>query len=293
MLADPPARARFRREVVLATAARHEAARRLSRHDAPRVELDAVTIVRTSVERLAELSDVSYDDALRHVHRRARIVIGRSVVRDALDTLIREVAPSRRDPRHQTFERGPRDEGTGTNPHHPRTLSSTNDTLHVADAGLILLWPFLGHYFDRVGLVAEGRFKTDADAERAVLLLRHLATGEAAAPEPVLTLHKLLCGVAAESPVFRSIDITPEESTLATSLLHAVTQQWTPLRDTSIEALRETFLRREGRLARRDDGWTLTVAKSPFDMLLDSLPWNITTVRLSWMHDLLHVQWRK
>jgi hypothetical protein len=168
-----------------------------------------------------------------------------------------------------------------------------DDPVHVDDAGLVLLWPLFAHYFEMIGLATGGRFRSDDAAERAVLLLRFLATGSADAPEPALALDKLLCGVADEVPVPRRIDVTELESASAMELLHVVTQRWLPLRNTSVAGLRESFLLREGRLVQREDGWLLTVATAPFDMLLDSLPWSLTPVRLPWMTGLLHVKWRR
>jgi hypothetical protein len=71
-----------------------------------------------------------------------------------------------------------------------------------------------------------------------------------------------------------------------------VTQNWEKLRNTSIAGLRQTFLLREGRLQRKDDAWSLTVSAKPFDVLLDSLPWRLSMVRLPWMETILHVKWR-
>jgi len=58
--------------------------------------------------------------------------------------------------------------------------------------------------------------------------------------------------------------------------------------------LRQSFLMREGRLLRResDDAWSLTVSTKAYDLLLDSLPWRFSTIRLPWMQTVLHVKWR-
>jgi hypothetical protein len=69
-------------------------------------------------------------------------------------------------------------------------------------------------------------------------------------------------------------------------------QNWQSLGNTSIAGLRESFLQREGRLLWNDDAWSLSVSAAAYDMLLDTLPWSLSAIRLGWMKQVLHVQWR-
>ena len=167
-------------------------------------------------------------------------------------------------------------------------------TARVDNAGLILLWPFLPRLFQQLGLTSDDCFHSKDDQIRALLLTQYLVTGDAEAPEHWLLLNKLLCGVDFSIPVPRSIEVSEAETHLMDSLLGAVCEQWTPLRNTSIDGLRETFLQRGGLLKRaeRQGVLTLFVDKGPFDMLLDQLPWPISVIRLSWMLEGLYVQWR-
>jgi hypothetical protein len=66
---------------------------------------------------------------------------------------------------------------------------------------------------------------------------------------------------------------------------------WSAIGNTSVQGLRQTFLQREGYLSRKEDGWHLQVPKRTFDMLLDKLPWSISTIRLPWMETILWVEW--
>lgn len=97
------------------------------------------------------------------------------------------------------------------------------DRMAVANAGLVLLWPFLPAFFSRLGWLADDheadgrraaaappgrRFASPQRATCAALLLHHLATGDAAPPAPdrpvaehLLPLCKLLCGLAPEAPL--------------------------------------------------------------------------------------------
>ncbi len=39
--------------------------------------------------------------------------------------------------------------------------------------------------------------------------------------------------------------------------------------------------------------WTLVVPAKTYDMLLESLPWSISTIHLPWMQNVLYVRWRQ
>lgn len=161
----------------------------------------------------------------------------------------------------------------------------------VRHAGVVLIWPFLSRLWDVLHLTHENRFVSDAAAERAVLLLHYAGTGLTDVPEHDLTIHKLLCGVPSATPVARHLDITEEEASLCDQVIDAMLQHWRSLGNTSRAGLRETFLQRDGRLSLAEDGWHLTVQRSAFDVLLTSLPWSISTIRLSWMEQTLWVKW--
>ena len=116
--------------------------------------------------------------------------------------------------------------------------------------------------------------------------------GRCAAPEPLLALNKLLCGMDPSHPV--PAEIEPSEVELASlqTLLATILAGWPPLRESSTDALREGFLQREGRLVRKEEGWHLEVERKVIDILLDQLPWGFSTIRHSWMDALLTVTWR-
>ena len=166
------------------------------------------------------------------------------------------------------------------------------DLIFVDDAGLVLLWPFLTHYFDRVGLLEDGQFTSREAAARGVMLLHYMATTNTETEEPRLTLPKLLCGVPFSTPVTPRIALTEMEETVSEELLNVVCQNWPALRNSSVEALRETFLLRDGSLSWLEERiWVLTVAAKPFDMLLTQLPWTISTFKTPLMEHAMMVQW--
>ncbi|HSK35033.1 MAG TPA: contractile injection system tape measure protein [Propionicimonas sp.] len=162
--------------------------------------------------------------------------------------------------------------------------------LLVDNAGLVLLHPFLTRFLGGLG-VAVGDELVDPD--RALALLHHLATGELAAPEHQVTLAKVLCGVPSDRPSAADVGLTPAETAEATALLTAAIGHWDALRGTSPDALRAEFLQRRGVLAETPDGdWLLRVEARTVDILLDQLPWGLSSFRLPWMHRLMMVEWQ-
>ena len=79
--------------------------------------------------------------------------------------------------------------------------------------------------------------------------------------------------------------------TEANALLAAAIEHWAKLGSTSPTGLRESFLSRDGKIARADSGYVLTVEQRAVDVLLDTLPWTLSIVRLPWMAGPLMVDW--
>ncbi len=181
-----------------------------------------------------------------------------------------------------------------------------SDELYLANAGLILLWPFLPHLFETLGLIGKkgDRFILQAKSdlieknksvpfifERAVHLLQYLVDESSESPEHLLPLNKLLCGLDLMEPVSASIDISEQEKAECEKLLTAVIQHWTALKNTSIDGLRRAFLQREAILRVRDGGWLLQVERATHDILLDNIPWSTRLIKLPWMEELIYVEW--
>ena len=174
--------------------------------------------------------------------------------------------------------------------HHGEERLPAEET-YIENAGLVLLWPFLGRFFGEIGLIRDGEFVSAQGHRRSVLVTQHLVTGDAAAPEHRLLLNKLLCGFPVEDPVEGRITLSDEESDAANVLLTSVIAQWPALKNTSVEGFREAFLRRTGRLAPHGDSWRLHVERVGYDVLLDTLPWSISVVKQPWMPQPIFVEW--
>lgn len=166
------------------------------------------------------------------------------------------------------------------------------DELYVHDAGLVILWPFLGRYFTRAGLLGpEGGFLDEAAQFQAVALTEALATLDPDPPEPRLPLAKLLCGRPLESDFQLVRPLSPEQLAECDLLLAAVLEHASSLGEVSTEGLRSAFLQRPGALSTRDGAWLLQVERRAHDVVLDRVPWPWSWVRLPWMPDPLRVEW--
>ena len=169
---------------------------------------------------------------------------------------------------------------------------AADEDIHIANAGLVLLAPWLPRLFEQLGYLEAGEFKDLDTAERAIHCLQFLVDASVASPEYQLVLNKLLCGVKPGKPIRRRIELTTFETEQLESLLTAVTGHWRALENTSIDGLRESFLQRGGRLRRKGDAWQLAVEARAFDMLLDQVPWSYSTIKFGWMERVIYVDWR-
>lgn len=158
-------------------------------------------------------------------------------------------------------------------------------------AGLALFGPFIAGLFSELKLVSDDKFISDEARNRAVFLLHYLATGKTKAPEYALTLHKLLCGMKITDPVPRKMMLTAAEKKEAMLFLDDIAGQWPTLQGTSGEAMRNTFMRRNGIIENKENAWLLRIERGPMDIMLDTLPWGISIIKMPWMQQLLYVEW--
>lgn len=162
---------------------------------------------------------------------------------------------------------------------------------HVYNAGLSLIWPFMGRLFRMLDMVEDKDFRDDAQRVRAVQLMQYIVTGQAYNPEADLLLNKILCGMDVGTPVPPELDISEREEQLVESMMKGVLHNWEKMHGTSIPTFRQSFLQREGRLQWRENFWELIVEKKAYDVLLSTLPWQINMIKYSWMPQPLKVVW--
>lgn len=165
--------------------------------------------------------------------------------------------------------------------------------IDISNAGLILVWPFIPHYFKMLEMLTPKRqFIDEAKQKRAVHLLQYVVRKSTSDPEDQLALNKLMCGLPLAEPIEQAIDITEKEAETAEGLLGAACAQWKAMKNGTPDGLRGSFLIREGSLEKKLKNWELKVEKKAFDMLLDHLPWSISMVKFPWMDSMIQVEWR-
>ena len=101
---------------------------------------------------------------------------------------------------------------------------------------------------------------------------------------------KTLCGIplpsSAELP-----ELDADVEAQAGTLLRAVIEHWSALKNTSIDAFREAFLARLGFIDLERDPPQLIVETRGYDILLSRLPWGIEFVALPWLAKPIEVDW--
>jgi hypothetical protein len=174
----------------------------------------------------------------------------------------------------------------------PAPALAPDEALYVSQAGLVLLHPFISAYFDAIALLDNDAFCDKPAQQLAIHLLHYLATQQTDVPEYELVLPKILCVWPLDQPVLREMELQIAALQEAERLLQTVINYWEVLKSTSPDGLREGFLQRPGKLTRsRDGNWKLQVQHSAIDVLLGSLPWGLSMVKLPWMSELLLVEW--
>jgi len=165
------------------------------------------------------------------------------------------------------------------------------DTVYIENSGLVLLWPFLPRFLERLHLVEDGKFKDSPAQHRAVGLLQHLVTEDPSPPEYQTTLNKVLCGLDPAALLEFGPPVTEIETEECATLLSSVIAQAPILHDMSIAGFRGSFLLRKGLLSARDGVWLLRVERETYDVVLDRFPWSVNWVRFPWMEVPLGVEW--
>jgi len=168
---------------------------------------------------------------------------------------------------------------------------SDSAEVYVDNAGLVVLWPFLGQLFERLGLMTDGQIADRRALHRAAGLLQHLVTGDLEPAEHQLSLARVLCGMPMTEVFDFGPPVTEAEAEECINLLTAVIERAPILRDMSIAGFRGSFLIRKGALGVRDDTWLLRVERASHDVVLDRFPWGMSWVKLPWMEAPLGVEW--
>lgn len=162
---------------------------------------------------------------------------------------------------------------------------------YVKDAGLTLLHPFIGLFLKNMGLVKDGEFISPQSQVYAVHLLRELVWPGQPHYNHNLVLEKILCGLPPDYTVPEEWEPDQASQEESEALLKAVCGHWKPLSKSSTNALRTGFLQRQGSVVMEDGTWIVRVEGSAMDVLLDSLPWELSFIIFPWNEKPVLVEW--
>lgn len=177
-------------------------------------------------------------------------------------------------------------------------ITSTQDEaqpergIYIGNAGLLLLNPFLQYLFTDAGLLTpSNQFVSERAQYKATVMLYYLQSGDTGYKEWEMALNKILCGMDYQAVLPDDILLSDQDKQICDDLLKAVVQHWEALKGAGIDALRNTFLLREGKISRKEDHWLVQVERTGADILLDRLPWGFSTIKLPWLAQLIHTEW--
>ncbi|MEL6558888.1 MAG: contractile injection system tape measure protein, partial [Bacteroidota bacterium] len=169
---------------------------------------------------------------------------------------------------------------------------SLEDPLFLRNAGLVLLHPYLGHLFDRVGLFEDGDFRSLKARKEAAIYLNYILLNDESYDEENLTLNKILCGLNVDEIIDFDLEITDAMRDTASGMLDAFIAHWTKISNSTHDGVRGGWLWREGKLLVKEDSFELTVEQKAYDILMDQLPFSLSHITYSWMKKPLYVIWR-
>ena len=161
---------------------------------------------------------------------------------------------------------------------------------YVNNAGLLLVHPFLKQLFEKCNLLNED--KTLRNAELAAHLLHYVATGQEQEYEHKMIIEKFICNIPISYPIDRNTMLTPEMKNEAHEMLQAVLQNWEVMKKSSVALLQNEFLQRAGKLTLTDtENPRIIIERKTQDILLGSLPWNLSIIKLPWIKKIIYVEW--
>jgi hypothetical protein len=162
----------------------------------------------------------------------------------------------------------------------------------VENAGAVLLYPYLRHYFDKEGFLNDSNvFTENKNQLLACYWLQFIITGNTEIKEYELVLNKILCGYNLDAPLIRVWSNVAAEKQQADIILKAIISKWKRIGNTSPDVFRNSFLLRNGRIIEEETCWLLTIERKGIDVLLETLPYPVSIVKLPWMPKPIFVQW--
>lgn len=170
-------------------------------------------------------------------------------------------------------------------------IEEITNKITVQNAGIVLIVPYFKHFFQELQLIDNHQFISKKSQYKAIHLIKYLATGKTIFDEFDLTLEKLICGLSLDEPVPRNLFFLEREIIEADELLKSVIEHWQVLKNSSPDALRNTFFQREGILQKNEFGWQINTERKTQDILLERIPWGFSMIVNSWNNYIITVEW--
>lgn len=172
-----------------------------------------------------------------------------------------------------------------------RVARLADDGLFIGNAGLVFLHPFLSLLFENAGYIHNKAWTSLQHKQRALAITQFMIAGSDEFPEFDLALNKILIGYPMENTLPADIRLSRFEKQEATDVLKSMIRHWRALKNTSLESLQSSFLRREGKLLLAESGWRLQIEHKTTDILLTRMPWSFSIIKTPWMDLKLSVEW--
>lgn len=171
------------------------------------------------------------------------------------------------------------------------TILETEEIL-IANAGLILLHPFLPQLFTKLDFYKKGEKNLNPNKiHEATQVLHFLATKNESPFEYELTFEKFLCGIPIHTPIDRFLNISEMQKQECDSLLTSVVNHWKALKTNKTDILRSGFLTREGKLINEADSTKIYIQRQAHDILLERIPWGVSLMNLPWLNKIVYITW--
>ena len=173
----------------------------------------------------------------------------------------------------------------------PLFFDSEISGLAVQNAGQVLFHLFVPSLFKHFDWIDEQGKIREKCIDLAVQALHYCASGQEDFFEGDLILEKFLCGLSLSATIPAESLLSEEIKSEADSMLKHLISHWPELKNTSPDGLRDLFIKRDGKLIQKDNGYKLMVERKAQDVLLENLQWNISVVKMPWSKKLLFVEW--
>lgn len=176
--------------------------------------------------------------------------------------------------------------------HNANTSDTEIGKIGISNAGLLLFYPYLVYVFAELKwITADKKFMNRLAQQKAILFLQYVVNGKNRQAEYQLVLNKILCGWPIHLPLKDRVNLTATEKAVAADLAESLKEHWTVVKNTSVPGLIQSFVARPGLIQKTSAGYLIQVERRTIDILLDSLPFGLTIIKLPWNEYIINTEW--